>query len=74
MKRLTYIALTTAVASGMLYRASAAAGPASGLYEIMSGDYIECCARSGVASRHSTIGWLAKGAQKKEAGGEIAQT
>ncbi len=47
MKRLTYIALTTAVASSMLYRASAAAGPANGLYQIISGNYIECCGIGG---------------------------
>src|SRR5258706_10709887 len=47
MKRLTYIALTTALASGMLYRASAAAGPANALYQIISGNYIECCGIGG---------------------------
>src|SRR5437867_10419609 len=47
MKRLTYIALTTAVASSMLYRASAAPGPANGLYQIISGNYIECCGIGG---------------------------
>src|SRR5882672_10146138 len=47
MKRLTYIALTTAVSSSMLYRASAAAGPANGLYQIISGNYIECCGIGG---------------------------
>src|SRR5437867_9912246 len=47
MKRLTYIALTTAVASSMLYRASAAPGPANGLYQIISGTYIECCGIGG---------------------------
>ena len=47
MKRLTYIALTIAVASGLLYRASAAAGPAGGWYQIISGNYIECCGIGG---------------------------
>jgi hypothetical protein len=47
MKRLTFIALTAAAASGVLYRASAAAEPASGLYQIISGNYIECCGIGG---------------------------